>query len=92
MNPLFEWAPLLTVEKFNERSGLNYLPFQARKGALIWKFAMSAEALIQIVWKNDKTRVFFGRISFVFYNKKFTFRKSLERLGKLKKSCLLCVV
>ena len=42
---------------------------QTRKEALIWKFAMSAEALIQIVCKNDKTRVFFSQIFFVFYNK-----------------------
>ena len=44
-------------------------PPQTRKGALIWKFAMSVEALIQIVCKNDETRVFFSQIFFVFYNK-----------------------
>ena len=44
-------------------------PPQTRKGALIWKFAMSSEALIQIVCKNDETRVFFIQIFFVFYNK-----------------------
>ena len=38
------------------------------KGALIWKFAMSAEALIQIVCKNDEARVLFSQIFFVFYN------------------------
>ena len=50
-------APLFTAEKFNECPGLNeglneYLP-QTWKGGIIWKFAMSAEALIQIVCKND---------------------------------------
>ena len=35
---------------------------------LIWKFAMSAEALIQIVCKNDEKKVFFSKILFVFYN------------------------
>ena len=63
MNAPFEWAPLSTAEKFNER------PPRTRKGALIWKFAMSEEALIQIVCKNDETRVFFSQIFFVFYNK-----------------------
>ena len=42
---------------------------QTRKRALIWKFEMSADALIQIVCKNDETRVFFSQIFFVFYNK-----------------------
>ena len=60
MNAPFEWAPLFTAEKFNERPGLNECPLQTRKRALIWKFAMSAEALIQIVCKNDETRVFFS--------------------------------
>ena len=56
-----------------ERPNLNKRPSkrppQTRKGALIWKFAISAEALIQIVCKNDETRVFFSQIFFVFYNK-----------------------
>ena len=52
MNAPFEWASLFAAEKFNE-----HLP-QTTKGALIWKFAMSAEALIQIVCKNDEKRVF----------------------------------
>ena len=43
------WAPAL-----NER------PPQIREGALIWKFATSAEALSQIVCKNDETGVFFS--------------------------------
>ena len=30
---------------------------------------MSAEALTQIVCKNDKARVFINRMFFVFYNK-----------------------
>ena len=42
---------------------------QTKKGAFIWKFAISAEALIQVVCKNDETRVFYSQISFVFYNK-----------------------
>ena len=42
---------------------------QTRKGALIWEFVMSAEALIQIVDTNNETRVFFSQIFFVFYNK-----------------------
>ena len=37
-------------------------PPETRKGALIWKFAMSAEALIQIVCKNDEARIFFSQI------------------------------
>ena len=69
MNVPFEWAPLFTAENFNERPSLNERPPQIRKGELIWKFAMSAEALIQIVCKNDETRVFFSQIFFVFYNK-----------------------
>ena len=67
MKAPFELAPLFTAEKFNECPGLNESPPQTRKGALIWKFAMSAEALIQIVCKNDETRVFFSQIFFVFY-------------------------
>ena len=63
MNAPLEWAPLFTAEKFNER------PPQTKKGALIWKFSMSPEALIQIVCKNDETRVLFSQIFFVFYNK-----------------------
>ena len=39
---------------------------QTKKGALISKFAMSAEAFIQIVCKNDETRVFFSQIFFDF--------------------------
>ena len=69
MNAPFEWAPFPTAEKFDERPGLNESPPQTRKGALIWKFLMSAEALIQIVCKNDERRVFFSQIFFVFYNK-----------------------
>ena len=69
MNAPLEWAPLFTAEKFNERPGLNERPPQTKKGALIWKFSMSPEALIQIVCKNDETRVFFSQIFFVFYNK-----------------------
>ena len=64
-----EWAPILTAEKFNERSGLNERHPQTWTGALIWKFATSAEALIQIFCKNDETRIFFSQIFFVFYNK-----------------------
>ena len=64
MNAPFEWAPLFTAEKFNERPGLNERPLQTRKGVLIWKFAMSAEALIQIEWR---TRVFFSQMFFAFY-------------------------
>ena len=63
MNAPLEWAPLFTAEKFNER------PPHTKKGALIWKFSMSPEALIQIVYKNDETRVLFSQIFFVFYNK-----------------------
>ena len=62
-------APLFTAEKFNECPGLNeYLP-QTWKGGIIWKFAMSAEALIQIVCKNDETIFFLTQMFFVFYNK-----------------------
>ena len=43
-------------------------PPKTKKGVLIWKFAMSAEVLIQIICKNDKTRIFFSQI-FVYYNK-----------------------
>ena len=57
MNAPIEWAPLFTVEKFNERPRLNEPP-QTRKGAFI-----------QIVCKNDETRVFFSQIFFVCYNK-----------------------
>ena len=66
MNASFEWAPLFTAEKFIEQPGLNEPLQQTRKGALMWKFAMSAEALIQIIWKNDEARVFFSQIFFVF--------------------------
>ena len=69
MNAPFELAPLFTDEKSNERPGLNEHPPQTRNGALIWKFAMSVEALIRLVCKNDKARVFFSQIFFVFYNK-----------------------
>ena len=67
----FEWVPLFTAEKFNERPGLNERPpsLQTRKGTFIWKSIMSAEALIQIICKNDETRVSFSQIFFVFYNK-----------------------
>ena len=57
MNAPFEWAPLFPAEKLNERPGLNERPLQIRKGALISKFSMSAEVLIQIVCKNNETRV-----------------------------------
>ena len=71
MNAFFKWVPLFAAEKFNECPGLNECPPppQTRKGVLIWEFAMSAVVLIQIVCKNDKTRVFFSKIFFVFYNK-----------------------
>ena len=69
INAPFEWAPLFTAEKFDDRPGLNEYPPQTRKGALIWKYAMSAEALTQIVCKNDKARVLFSQIFFVFCNK-----------------------
>ena len=72
MNVPYEWAPLFTAEKFNEHPGLNERPPPTRKGALIWKFAMFAEALIQIVSKNDGARVFFSQMFFVFYNKKIS--------------------
>ena len=66
-------APLFTAEKLNEHPGLNERPPKTRKEALIWKFAMFAEAPIQIVCKNDKTRVFFSQIFFVFYKKEIYF-------------------
>ena len=69
MNTPLELAPLFTAEKFYERPGLNEHPLQTRKGALIWKLAMSAEALIQIVCKNEETIVFFSQIFFAFYTK-----------------------
>ena len=69
MNAPFEWASLFTAEKLHERPGLNERPPQTRKGAIIWEFAMSVEALIQIVCKNDETRIFFSQMFFVFYNK-----------------------
>ena len=56
--PLRMSAPLKKAENFNERPGLNERPPQTRKGALIWKFVMSPEVLIQIVCKNDETRIF----------------------------------
>ena len=43
-------------------------PFKPEKGPLL-KFAMSAEALIEIVCKNNETRVFYSEIFFVFYKK-----------------------
>ena len=60
-----------------ERRNLNELPSkrppQTRKEAVIWKFAMSSEALIQTVCKTDETRVFFSQI---FYKTLFfTIRK-----------------
>ena len=71
MNAPFEWAPFFTAKKFNEWPGLNEHPPapQTKNGAFIWKSAISAEALIQVVCKNDETRVFCSQISFVFYNK-----------------------
>ena len=69
MNAPFEQAPLFTAEKCNEHPGLNECPPYTRKGALIWRFAISAEALIQIICKNDETRVFFSQIFVVFDNK-----------------------
>ena len=48
---------------------------------------MSAEALIQIVCKNDEKRVFFNQIFFVFFIiRKFTFRKIIRKSGKIKQS------
>ena len=72
MNVPYEWAPLFTAEKFNEHPGLNERPPQTRKRALIWKFTMFAEALIQIVSKNDEARVFFSQMFFVFYNQEIS--------------------
>ena len=69
MNTPFEWGPLFTARKFNECPGQNEYPPQTRKEAVIWKFAMFAEAIIQIVCKNNEARVFFSQIFFVFYNK-----------------------
>ena len=86
MNVPFEWASLFTAEKFNERPGLNECPTQTRKGALIWKFAMSAEALIQIVCKNDEKRVFFSQIFFVFHNKEI-YKTHFVMISKLRRSC-----
>ena len=43
MNASFQPQSLFTAEKINER------PPQTREGVLIWKLAMSAEALIPIV-------------------------------------------
>ena len=54
MNALFECAPLFTAEKFNERPDLNERPPQTRKGALIWKSAMSEEPLIQIPYRGKQ--------------------------------------
>ena len=65
-----------TAEKFNERPVLNKRSPQTRKGALIWKFAMSAEALIQIVCKNDE-RVLLSQIFFAFYS------VMISKLGRL---------
>ena len=70
MNAPFKCASLFTAEKFNERPGLNESPPQTKRGVLIWKFAMFADAFIQIFCKNDGT-VFFSQIFFVFYNKEF---------------------
>ena len=57
------WMSLFVAEKFDE-----WLP-QTKKGLLIWKFAMSAVALIQIVYNNDETRDFFSQIIFAFCSK-----------------------
>ena len=62
-------SALSTAEKLNERPSLDELSSKIRKGVLIQKFVMSAEALIQIVCKNDEARVFFSLIFFVFYKK-----------------------
>ena len=64
MNFPFKWAPLFTAEKFNERPGLNERPPLTKKGAFIWKFAMSAETLIQIVCRNDETEYSSDRYCF----------------------------
>ena len=69
MNAPFEWASLFTAENFNKRPDLVERTPQTRKRALIWKLAMSAEALIQIVCKNEEPRVFFSHIFFAFCNK-----------------------
>ena len=61
--------PLRMSAPLNEHPGLNERSPQTRKGAFIWKFAVSAETLIQIVCKNDETRVFFSQIFSNFYNK-----------------------
>ena len=44
------------------------IPPQTRKGTFVWKSSMSAEAIIQIVCKNNETKVFYSQIFFVFYN------------------------
>ena len=72
MNAPFESAPLFTAEKFNDCPDLNKCPPQTKKRVLIWKFAMSTEALIQMICKNVETRVFFSQIFFAFYNRNFT--------------------
>ena len=45
--------PSSQLKKFNERPGLNECAPQTREGRLFWKFAISAETLIQIVCKNN---------------------------------------
>ena len=69
MNAPFKWVLPLIAENLNEHSSLNEHPPQKRKGVLIWKFAKFVEVFIQIVCKNDETRVFFSQIFFAFYNK-----------------------
>ena len=54
MNASFEWGPLFTAEKFNERPSSNGCSPQTRKGVLIWKFEMPQEALIHIACMNDE--------------------------------------
>ena len=56
-----------------ERPGLNERPLRMTTPLHNWKIQLTPRLkwvpLIQIVCKNDKTRVFFSQVFFVFYNK-----------------------
>ena len=60
-------------------------------GALTWNFAMPAEALIQIVCKNAEKRVQPDILCFL-QKGNLHLGKSLENLGKLRRSCIFYFV
>ena len=91
MNAPFEQAPLFTAEKCNEHPVLNECPPYTRKGALIWRFAVSAKALIQIICRMTKQEFSSVGYSLFFIIRKLIFRKTFRKSRKIKEIlCFIC--